>query len=67
MTCNTRKDVYYAQQAAQCAAAAAITTIAEIKQAYLDLEQGWRHLFPEAMEGLGVPKVDASTATGQRK
>jgi hypothetical protein len=61
-----RQNAYYAEQAAQCAAAALVTTVAEIKQAYLDLEQGWRHLFPEAAEGRDVPSVDSSTATSKQ-
>jgi hypothetical protein len=32
---------YYRQEASACAAAAVTTAIAEIKQAYLELEQGW--------------------------
>jgi hypothetical protein len=37
----------YRQEAAACAKAALTTTIAEIKQAYLDLEQGWLCLAPK--------------------
>jgi hypothetical protein len=47
MTDPNKQNLYYRRQAAQCAAAALATTIAEIKQAYLDLEQGWHHLLPE--------------------
>ncbi len=38
---------YYRQQASSCATAALTTAIAEVKQAYLDLEQGWLCLTPK--------------------
>jgi hypothetical protein len=41
---------YYRQEASACAAAAATTAIAEIKQAYLELEQGWLCLNPKRSE-----------------
>ncbi len=43
---------YYRQQASACATAALATAIAEVQQAYLDLEQGWLCLAPKAKESL---------------
>jgi hypothetical protein len=50
---------YQAQQAAQCAAAATATAIAEIKDAYLNLEPGWLHLSPKS--------PDDQTIAGNRR
>ena len=41
------RTAYYRQQASSCATAALTTAIAEVKQAYLDLEQGWLCLAPK--------------------
>jgi hypothetical protein len=46
---------YYRQEASACAAAAVATAILEIKQAYLELEQGWLCLTPKHKEGLDEP------------
>lgn len=67
MPSANRQSAYYAQQAAQCAAAASTTTSPEVKQAYLDLEQGWRHLFPEVADRPGAPSVDPPTIRDNRK
>lgn len=57
----TRKDAdrtsYYRQQASSCATAALTSVMIEIKQAYLDLEQGWLCL---------APKNDAGSDHGAR-
>ena len=45
---EAERTAYYRRQAAACATAALTTAIAEIKQAYLDLEQGWLCLAPKA-------------------
>ncbi len=47
---DAERTAYYRQQASSCATAALITAIAEIKQAYLDLEQGWLCLAPKAAQ-----------------
>jgi hypothetical protein len=51
-----RKDVeradYYRQEASTCARAALTSAIADIKQAYLELEQGWLSLAPKPKESL---------------
>lgn len=46
---RTERTAYYRRQAFACATAALTTAIAEIKQAYLDLEQGWLCLAPKAV------------------
>jgi hypothetical protein len=52
---NSHKDAeriaHYRQEASACAAKALTTPIAEIKQAYRDLEQGWLCLAPKAEQG----------------
>jgi hypothetical protein len=51
---DAERAVYYRQQASSCATAALTTAIAEVKQAYLDLEQGWLCLAPKV-----EPSLDA--------
>ena len=61
---HRRKDAeqtaYYRQQASICATAASATTIAEVKQAYLNLEQGWLCLTPKVEE---IPPTLADSKT----
>lgn len=45
---NVERAAHYRREASACAAAALASAIAEIKQAYLDLEQGWLCLAPKA-------------------
>ncbi len=45
---DVERTAYYRQQASACATAALTTAIAEVRQAYLDLEQGWLCLAPKA-------------------
>jgi hypothetical protein len=52
---RTERTAYYRRQASACATAALTTAIAEIKEAYLDLEQGWLCLAPKAVR---VDQVD---------
>jgi hypothetical protein len=47
---DTELTGYYRQQASACATKALATAINEIKQAYLDLEQGWLSLAPKIEE-----------------
>jgi len=65
---NAERTAYYRQEASACATAALTSAIAEIKQAYLDLEQGWLCLAPKssrsdepdqppASDGLGVGEM----------
>lgn len=44
---DAKRATFYRQEAFACAAAALTTSIAEIKQAYLELEQGWLCLTPK--------------------
>jgi|GEM_PF-6907245 hypothetical protein len=44
---TSERTEYCRQQALECAAAAAATTIANIREAYLNLEQGWVGLAPD--------------------
>lgn len=46
------RTAYYRRQASACAVAAVTTPIAEIKQAYLNLEQGWLCLAPKPEAGV---------------
>jgi hypothetical protein len=47
---DAERTAYYHQQASACATAAVTTVIAEVRQAYLDLEQGWLCLAPKVEE-----------------
>lgn len=42
---------YCRQQAAECARSALAATLAEAREAYANLEQGWLQLIPEAKDG----------------
>jgi hypothetical protein len=63
------------QQALECAAAAAATLRYEIKEAYLNLEQAWRHVGPEIDDhqyssaplgaGARTPKMEMEVAGRQ--
>jgi hypothetical protein len=44
---DAKRTIFYRQEASACATAALTTSIAEIKQAYLELEQGWLCLTPK--------------------
>lgn len=43
----SNRTAYCQQQAAQCASAAIATTLNEIREAYLNMEQAWLHLAPD--------------------
>jgi hypothetical protein len=47
MSRSSERTAYCRKQAAECAAAATATALAEVKEAYLNLEQGWLQLAPE--------------------
>jgi hypothetical protein len=63
---SRRKDgiqtTYCHQQASECAAAAAASAIAEVREAYLQLEQGWLSLTAKAPETNDAP-IDPTDAT----
>jgi hypothetical protein len=44
---DPKRTTFYRQEASACATSALTTSIAEIKQAYLELEQGWLCLTPK--------------------
>lgn len=44
------RSAYYRKQASACATAALSVAAAEVRQAYLDLEQGWLCLAPKVAE-----------------
>jgi hypothetical protein len=45
---DAEQTAYYRRQASACATAALATANAEVKEAYLNLEQGWLCLAPKA-------------------
>jgi hypothetical protein len=58
---DAKRTALYRQEASACATAALTATVAEIKQAYLDLEQGWLCLAPKPQNS-SVVAVQANTA-----
>jgi hypothetical protein len=52
---------YYSRQASKCASAALAATIAEIKEAYLNLEQGWLYLAPDAVNSRPIVVAPAES------
>jgi hypothetical protein len=57
---------YCRAQAAECAAAAETTTILELKEAYLNLEQGWLQLAPE-IEGGRISSISREPDKSDQK
>lgn len=55
---------YYRQEASTCARAALTSAIADIKQAYLELEQGWLSLTPKPKESLDDLSVAEPAGNG---
>ena len=47
---DAERAAYYHQQSSDCAEAAAATTTAEVRQAYIELAQGWLCLVPKAKQ-----------------
>jgi hypothetical protein len=69
---SANQKAYYRRQASECAAAASATSVAEVKQAYIDLEQGWLSLAPKGNERSAISSKPAHAAearhvTGHRK
>lgn len=67
---DDKRTTYYRRQASACATAAVATAIAEVKQAYLELEQGWLCLAPKPKDGLdrssqAEPASSAEATAGQ--
>lgn len=57
---DAERTTHYRREASACAAAALTTAIAEVKQAYLELEQGWLSLAPKS-DGSRAGPIDAVT------
>lgn len=57
---DAERTARYRREASACAAAALATVIAEVKQAYLELEQGWLSLAPKG-DGSRAGAIDAVT------
>jgi hypothetical protein len=57
------KNEYCREQAAECASAATATVLADVKEAYLNLEQGWLQLAHEFEE---MPKSPITSDSGQK-
>jgi hypothetical protein len=60
---NPDRTAYCNTQAANCAAAAAVVTVPEFREAYLQMEEAWRQLAPE-LEDRPPP---AKMAIGQKR
>ncbi len=60
----TRK--YCREQAAECAAKAAATGIPEVREGYLNLEQGWLQLAPKG-DASPAPAATAEPRQGVRR
>jgi hypothetical protein len=66
---NAERTAYYRRQASACSAAASATVIAEVKEAYLNLEQGWLSLAPKAeasRNDLLDPQIDSGDSKPSR-
>ncbi len=61
---NTSRTAYCHQQAAECASAASATVLAEVREAYLNMEQAWLQLAPDIDSNQSPPV--ASQADQQR-
>jgi hypothetical protein len=59
---DAKRATFYRQEAFACAAAALTTSIAEIKQAYLELERGWLCLTPKP-ENSSIASAEANTVS----
>jgi hypothetical protein len=49
------RTAYCRQQAAECASAAATTTLLEVKEAYLNMERAWLQLAPDVASNQTIP------------
>jgi hypothetical protein len=62
-----QRAAYYRRHASTCAAAALSTATKEIKQAYLELEQGWLCLAPKVDVGIDQTDTDQGSPGGNRE
>jgi len=64
---DSKRTRFYRQEASACATAALTTSIAEIKQAYLELEQGWLCLTPKPENSSAVSAEPNTVSDGDSK
>jgi hypothetical protein len=55
------RTAYLRNQATQCAKAASNASVAELREAYASLEQGWLQLIPQPAEGESADRKPAPT------
>lgn len=59
------RTLYCHQQAAECASAAAMTSLPEVREAYLNIERGWLELAPDVESNETVPTTRPSGNRGR--
>jgi hypothetical protein len=64
---DSKRTTFYRHEATACATAALATSIAEIKQAYLELEQGWLCLTPKPENNSAVTAELNTVLNGDTK
>jgi len=64
---DRKRTTFYRREASACATAALTTSIAEIKQAYLELEQGWLCLTPKPENSSAVSTEPNIVSDGHSK
>ena len=60
---SREKNEYCREQAAECASAATASVLADVKEAYLNLEQGWLQLAHEFEE---MPKAPVASGLSEK-
>lgn len=55
------RTAYFLNQATQCAKAASKASVAELREAYANLEQGWLQLVPQPAEGESADRAPTPT------
>jgi hypothetical protein len=61
------KNEYRHKQAAACHSAATASSVAEVRQAFLELEQGWRQLIGAAPEASASPDAGPEKKVAKAK
>jgi hypothetical protein len=61
------RTAYCQQQAAECASVATITTLSEISEAYLNIEQAWLQLAPDVDSNRTIPDGPESDEQGRKR
>jgi hypothetical protein len=65
MSRSSERTAYCRKRASECAAAATVTALAEVKEAYLNLEQGWLQLAPEIEQPKPFSLIRESSEKGR--